>query len=353
MKKESLKIGVNLGGWISQYKEFDRHHFDTFITKDDIRQIADWGFDHIRLPIDYPIFEDDANSGIYHESGFAYLDRCLAWCQDNGLRVIFDIHKAPGYSFTNTLEAEMTEVNTLFTEPSMQQRFVNLWGTLTRRYLDQAEDVLAFELLNEMVLPDSSPWNNLAQQIINHIREIDAHRLIIIGGNNYNAVNELFNIQINPDPNLLHTFHFYEPLVVTHQKAFWVVEMKQFNKNVNYPGEVPELAHFLKKHHPIHIPRYEKSFARQLDRQFLVDMLKPAKQFMEQEDKSLYCGEFGVIDQAPMQTRINWAQDFIDILNEYKIGYAYWCYKKMDFGLVDKNGNLINEELLKVVTQQR
>jgi endoglucanase len=246
----------------------------------------------------------------------------------------------------------MTEVNTLFTEPSMQQRFINLWKALTHRYFGQAEDVLAFELLNEMVLPDSSPWNNLAQQIINHIREIDPHRLIIIGGNNYNAVNELSNIQINPDSNLLHTFHFYEPLVVTHQKAYWVVEMEQFNYTANYPGEVPELAQFLKTHHPIHIPRYENSFARQLDRQFLVDMLKPAKQFMEQEDKSLYCGEFGVIDLAPMQTRINWTRDFIDVLNEYKIGYAYWCYKKMDFGLVDQNGNLINEELLKVVTQQ-
>ena len=162
MQNNILKIGVNLGGWISQYKEFDHHHFDTFITKRRYCRIADWGFDHIRLPIDYPIFEDDANPGIYHEFGFAYLDRCLAWCQDNGLRVIFDIHKAPGYSFTNTLEAEMTEVNTLFTNPSTQQRFVNLWVALTRRYFDQAEDVLAFELLNEMVLPESSPWNQFS-----------------------------------------------------------------------------------------------------------------------------------------------------------------------------------------------
>jgi aryl-phospho-beta-D-glucosidase BglC (GH1 family) len=49
---ESLKIGINLGGWISQYKYFDPRHFDTFITKEDIRRISDWGFDHIRLPID-------------------------------------------------------------------------------------------------------------------------------------------------------------------------------------------------------------------------------------------------------------------------------------------------------------
>ncbi|MEJ2571853.1 MAG: cellulase family glycosylhydrolase [Anaerolineales bacterium] len=353
MNKESLKIGVNLGGWISQYKEFDRHHFDTFITEDDIHQIADWGFDHIRLPIDYPILEDDSTPAVYHESGFAYLDHCLAWCQDNGLRVVFDIHKAPGYSFTNTLEAEMTAVNTLFTEPSMQQRFVNLWGAITRRYIHQAEDFLAFELLNEIVLPESSPWNTLAQQTVNHIREEDPHRLIIVGGNNYNAITELTNIQLNPDPYLLHTFHFYEPLVVTHQKAPWVIEMEQFNKTVNYPGEAPGLAQFLEAQHPIQMPRYQQSFGRRLDKQLLEDMLQPAQQFMQQTDEILYCGEFGVINRAPMQTRINWNRDFIDILNENRIGYAYWSYKEMDFGLVDKNSDLINEELLRVITQQR
>lgn len=352
MQKDTLRIGVNLGGWISQYKEFDRHHFDTFITEDDIRQIADWGFDHIRLPIDYPILEDDGNPGAYLESGFAYLDHCLAWCQDNGLGLVFDMHKAPGYSFTNTLEDEMTPANTLFTEPSMQKRFVNLWGALTRRYKDHAEDILAFELLNEMVLPESSPWNRLAQQIIDHIREIDTQRLIIVGGINYNAVDELANIQLTADPNLLYTFHFYEPVVVTHQKAPWVIELEQFNQSTNYPGEATGLADFIKARYPVHIPRYEKSFDRRLDRQFLSDMLLSAEQFMQQKQESLYCGEFGVIDRAPMQTRINWTRDLIDILKDLRIGYAYWSYKQMDFGLVDKDGNIVNDELLRVVGQQ-
>jgi endoglucanase len=352
MKKESLKIGVNIGGWISQYEKFDHHHFETFITEDDIRRISDWGFDHIRLPIDYPVLEVDTISDVYPDSGFAYLDRCLTWCQNQGIKVIFDIHKAPGYSFTNTLEAEMTEENTLFTQPSIQQRFTNIWGTLARRYVDTAEDILAFELLNEIVLSDSLPWNKLAQQIINHVREIDSERLIIIGGNNYNAVNELTNIRVDPDPHLLYTFHFYEPLVVTHQKAPWVVEMEEFNQTAYYPGEVRGLAHFIRSKYPKHISRYENSFDRRLDRQFLLDMLRPAKQFMQQKKEALYCGEFGVIDRAPIQTQINWMRDLIDVLNELKIGYAYWSYKQMNFGLVDEKGNCISDELLRIVTQK-
>ena len=50
MKKlEGYMAGVNLGGWLSQYLEGNlqrdpEHHFDRFITKEDIDRIADFGF---------------------------------------------------------------------------------------------------------------------------------------------------------------------------------------------------------------------------------------------------------------------------------------------------------------------
>jgi endoglucanase len=350
MKKESLNIGVNLGGWISQYKKFDRRHFDTFIGEGDIRRISDWGFDHVRLPIDYEVLEDGAGPDVYPDSGFAYLDRCLAWCQAAGIRVIFDVHRAPGYSFTNTLEAEKTEENTLFSDPSCRDRFLHLWEALARRYAGAAEDALAFELLNEIVLTDGSAWNETAQQAIRRIREIEPERLMIIGGNNYGAVNELINIRVNPDPNLLFTFHFYEPMAVTHQRAYWVAEMEKYGRAVSYPGDAADLSEFIAANYPEHMNRYKNSFGRKLNRDFLSEMVKPALQFKAETGEALYCGEFGVIDRAPVQTRINWTRDFIDVLNEGKIGYAYWTYKEMDFGLVDKDGRVVNEEIVRVVT---
>jgi len=352
MKKDSLKIGINLGRWISQYKLFDRRHFESFIGADDIRRISDWGFDHIRLPVDYKVLEGDAGPDVYPDSGFVYLDRCLSWCQDAGMRVIFDVHRAPGYSFTNTLEAERTEENTLFSDPSCRARFIHLWEVLARRYAGAAEDVLAFELLNEIVLADGSAWNETAQQTVRRIREIEPERLIIIGGNNYGAVDELVNIRVNPDSNLLYTFHFYEPLAVTHQKAYWVVEMEKYGRTISYPGEVGDLAEFIAAEYPEHINRYKNSFGRKLNRDFLSEMLEPARQFIADRGEPVYCGEFGVIDRAPGQTRINWTRDYIDVLNELKIGYAYWTYKQMDFGLVDRNGEVLNEEIVRVITRK-
>jgi len=68
MNKKALQVGINLGGWISQYPALDHQHFKTFITADDIKRITDWGMDHIRLPVDYPVLEDDDQPGIYKDS---------------------------------------------------------------------------------------------------------------------------------------------------------------------------------------------------------------------------------------------------------------------------------------------
>jgi endoglucanase len=349
MKKNIFQYGVNLGGWISQYRAFDQNHFDTFISESDIKQIAAWGLDHVRLPVDYPVLESDDAPGVYRAAGFEILDRCLGWCRAHGLRLILDLHRAPGYSFTNTLESEKTEENTLFTNPAMQGRFIALWEEITRRYLGQAEDELAFELLNEMALPDSAPWNALAQKTIDRIRAIDPKRLIIVGGNNYNTVGELQNIHLQPDENLLYTFHFYEPMLVTHQKADWVEGMPEYNTLVDYPGIAPGLAEFLGAY-PIHKAKYGQFVDVHMDQNLLREMLKPAIEFITQTGNSLYCGEFGVIDQAPILTCINWTRDFIELLREFGIGYGYWSYKEMDFGLVDKNGMIISQELIDIIS---
>ena len=69
--------GINLGGWLSQYKEFSKEHFDTFIIEKDIKIIAEAGFDHVRVPFDYPLIEKDENPGNYLEDGLKYIDDCL------------------------------------------------------------------------------------------------------------------------------------------------------------------------------------------------------------------------------------------------------------------------------------
>lgn len=340
--QNACQVGVNLGGWLSQYRALDHDHFKTFITADDIQQIAGWGMDHVRLPLDYPVIEDDAQPGVYKEDGFAYLDRCLEWCTAAGLKVVLDLHQAPGYKF------DALDRVALFSDEALRARFVNLWKALAERYKGEG-DYLYLELLNEMVLPDSAPWNSLAAQAISAIRAIDPRRVIVLGGNHYNAPDQLKELRRPVDKNILYTFHCYDPLVFTHQKAPWVPETFEYDTAIDYPGECSGLADFL-THHPEHSGRLQSAVGVWLDRTVLAAALQPAIDFAKATGETIYCGEFGVIDRAPRAASRNWHRDFISLLRENQIGRACWSYKQMDFGLVDAKSRVVDPELVKIVS---
>jgi hypothetical protein len=344
MKKSSLQKGINLGGWLSQFKHDDHNHFRTFIQEDDIKRIAEWGFDHIRLPVDYPILENDSHPGKYLESGFDYVFTCFDWCKNADLRVILDLHKAPGYAFDNQ-QANQLEQNT-----EMQIRFINLWSAITKEFISIDHDLLAFELLNEINFESSEIWNEIIEKTLQTIRPLDSDRLILIGGNYYSSVDYLSNIRIFNDKKILYKFHFFLPLSVTHQKAYWLKGLYEFNRQVDYPGTASGLKPFLENN-----PEYQKRLAEDadiyFDRSYLLQRLKPAIDFAKKIGQPIHCGEFGVIDRAPRKTRENWTRDIVSLFKEYKIGYAYWSYKAMDFGLVDYAGNVINQELINILVR--
>jgi hypothetical protein len=215
---------------------------------------------------------------------------------------------------------------------------------------------LAFELLNEIVLPDSAPWNQLVRRAVQRIRLSNPQHLIVVGGNRYNSASELSNLEVLEDPRILYTFHFYNPHIFTHQKAYWMPALKVFNQTVEYPGDVPNLADFMRSAAAAQLPNAELSFLEQfiglhLDRATLQTALQPALDFRRRSGQSLYCGEFGVIDQAPFESSLRWHRDLVGLLNEAGIGHAVWSYKQMDFGLVDAEGKVNHQDLIETVSK--
>lgn len=339
---KGFTAGVNLGGWISQFSSLSKEHFDTFIVEDDIKQIASWGMDHVRLPIDYMVIEDDKEPFVYKEEGFAYVDQCIKWCEKHNLNIILDLHRAAGYSFNSLSE------NQLFEDETLQKRFVSLWQAFAKRYKEYGGG-LVFELLNEIVEPNSDRWNKLSKKAVEGIREIDKDRLIIIGGNHYNSVNTLHELQVIDDENLVYTFHFYEPHILTHQKASWEPLLKDLEFKVPYPAGPDLYEKYQSKSENF---RRTYTLDKTVDKDYLRKYLQPALDFAKERDVAIYCGEFGVIDHADMESNINWHNDLIDLLIEHNIGRAVWTYKLMSFPMVDKNSKVRNEELIKVISKK-
>lgn len=73
-------------------------HWNSWITQDDIRQIAALGLNTIRIPVGYWMREDIVyrDSEWFPEGGLTYLQRVCNWAADLGLYIIIDFHGAPG-----------------------------------------------------------------------------------------------------------------------------------------------------------------------------------------------------------------------------------------------------------------
>ena len=343
--------GINLGGWLSQYecvdpapstKEERSEHFKTFITEENIRQIASWGLDHIRLPIDSCVLESDENPYVLRVEAFFYLDQCADWCEKYGLNMIIDLHHAQG-NVWGMMDAPMP----LLIEEVYQRRFINIWEQMARHFQKRDSPCIMFELLNEVSDGSGYLWDALCERTVAAIRKIDRSRFIMIGSNGQNSVFLLKELALLEDQNVFYNFHFYDPQVFTHQKAHFSQEMKEFNQTVAYPGDISSFVPFLLKNRQ-YLPKYSR-VATEItnDRALMGKLLKDAIDFVTYSGRELYCGEFGAISNAPVDSAARWLKDCIRIFDRNHIGHAIWNYKELDFGFVDKENEIVSIDLVR------
>lgn len=340
---EQYRNGINLGGWLSQFSATRKLHFETFIQEQDIRQIAQWGADHVRLPVDSNVLEMQSAPYGSNEAGLAYVDRCLQWCEKYHLSVLLDLHHVQGHIY-----GEMDKPVPLFTEPTLRARFLKIWANLTQRYKGIGKN-LAFELLNEISDASRYQWNQLCADAVKKIHQIDSRRIILIGSNEANSIFTLNQLAFSDEPNLVYNFHFYDPMLFTHQKAHFSQDLRDFNATVHYPGEMKGFPTYLATHRQYISKFYRTAWEETNDKALMQKYLTNAENFIRFTGRELYCGEFGVIKGAPEEDAVQWITDLTASLDTLHIGHAYWSYKEMDFGIVDEFSQVVRPQMLKVL----
>jgi aryl-phospho-beta-D-glucosidase BglC (GH1 family) len=95
-KWKGFQKGVNLGGWLSQCS-MKKEHLEFFIGESDIRKISEWGCDHVRLPFDYEILQDE--DGNLKPDAFLYIDRRATFFPREQSKIIFFTTKKLSCSF--------------------------------------------------------------------------------------------------------------------------------------------------------------------------------------------------------------------------------------------------------------
>jgi len=322
-----INRGTNISHWLSQStaRGADRR---AWFTRDDVDRIAGWGFDHIRLPID----EEQmwADNGTRLAEAFELLGNAVDWCAAAGLRVVVDLHILRSHYFNDG------DVPKLFVEPSARNGFVKLWSDLSDFLGARSNDLVAYELLNEPVAPDSGAWNDTWGAAFDALRALEPERTIVLGSNRFNQYQTFPELDVPEDPNLVLTFHYYNPMFITHYTAKWWRDGGSYAGPIRYPGRpIPDSQH-------IAIERLKdeglEAENRNFDREVMKTDMSIPRRVADETDHRLYCGEFGCYEQTPDDIREAWYRDIASVFRELEIGLANWDYKG-SFGLVDRNGN--------------
>lgn len=296
--------GVDLGGWFSQC-DYSDDTFNNFITEKDIETIASWKLDHVRIPVDYNVLENE--DGTYSEKGFTLIGNAVNMCIKHGLNAVIDLHKTAGFSF----DRDEHETG-FFDNAKYQERFYKLWEEIAKRFGKYAPKV-AFELLNEVTDKDFMPaWNRISQECVRRIRKYAPDVVILIGGYWNNSVNAVKDIAPPADDKIVFNFHCYDPLYFTHQGATWIYN-DDFDVNKRMSFEESDAAQ----------PGYFE------------ELFGEAVEYAKKHNTVLYCGEYGIIDRVGAEDTIKWYKAINSVFEKYNIGRAAWNYKKMDFGISD------------------
>jgi len=315
--------GFNLLDYFTADLPGNKDHERT--TEDDLKWMADWGFNFVRIPMAYPRYLSfDRSRPITKEETYKMdpkvleeIDKLVYMIHKQGLHVSLNLHRGPGFC----INAGFNEPFNLWNDKEAQDSFFFHWGMWAERYKGISSEKLSFDLLNEPCYKEDmndqfskssavpgETYRKVAMGAVKAIRAANPDRLIIADGNSggSNVTPELIDL------NIAQSCRGYYPHYISHYQAPWVWKDPSQAPKPVWPGIMD---------------------GKQFGRATLEEFYKP---WIELTGKGVgvHCGECGCWRNTPHEVFLAWFGDVIDILTKGDIGYALWNFRG-DFGILD------------------
>lgn len=154
----------------------------SYITARDFELIKSFGFNVVRLPVDYRMIETD--DGKPRSEGYKWIDHLIELAEAAEVYVILDLHGAPGGQSIHD-HTGLSGQNKIWGNAARQQQTVNLWQRLAERYKD-CHTIAAYDLMNEpysdMRSDVSAELADLMPRIAKVIRETGDNHILFFPG---------------------------------------------------------------------------------------------------------------------------------------------------------------------------
>ena len=313
-----LTHGVNLSHWFSQSHlvngTYPHDWLRTYDGPADFKLLAQAGFRHVRFPVEMEMFLDEQKPGELNAAYLADFDSAMDQILGAGLAVIVDWH------------AREDTKDRLRTDDHLADAAVSLWGAMARHLAGRDPARVFLEIMNEPAGGMSQErWIALQDRMLATIRAQAPRHTIIYAGHKWSGLDELLLLKPVADPNVVYDFHFYEPMVFTHQTAPWPGMGLEPIKGLRYPMESANRQAALEQVGSGKGRKYLLEYTA--DRAWLAHRLQAAADWAARYGVAITCNEFGVYRPvAPAADRTAWLRDTRLELEARQIGWTMWDY---------------------------
>lgn len=325
-----FKRGVNLTNWF-QTNGAGKIQFAKY-TKTDFANIRSLGCDIIRLPINLFSMTGGKPEYILDPIFLNYLDQAIDWSEELGLNLMIDNHSRDDIASKN---------------PDLEAILIKVWEQLAARYKNRSGLIL-FEIMNEPNGLSTEVWGKIQQSAINAIRKSDTRHTIVVGPSSYNTYNELSKLPAYTDPNLLYTFHFYDPFLFTHQGSTWANPALASLSEVPFPYSSETMPSRPAELAGTWVNSTYTNYPKDGNVTKIKQLIDIATNFGTERRVKIFCGEFGVYQKSSKDAdRVYWYGEVRKYLEEKGIPWTIWDYHG-GFGLFLKGSEGLFEKDLNI-----
>lgn len=304
------------------------------LTADDLKALAQAGFDHVRLPVDPMKLGWQAATGAAGAFGRQpLLDEVVHRIIDAGLNLILDFHPDG---------ASLGFLRTAGGEPA----WVEAWGAWAGRYAAIPSDRLVFELMNEpsrVYGTDRGAWTRAQARAVERIRKSAPANWIMTTGT-YDPLNYVRSLEPPADRRIVATAHCYWPYELTHMGASWddaVTTGRRDVRNLRYPANLtaPDAPHVAPGGDPERVGRLVREYlAAGWDIEKIRPHIEDTAKWSHERGIPVHFTEFGVLRlYADPDSRLRWLSDVRSLLESYGIGWSLWDLS-CTFGIIELDG---------------
>lgn len=275
----------------------------------DFELTREWGFDFLRIPMDYRFWGSQKDYFEIREDALAEIDRVVDLGLNHGIHINLNFHRAPGYCVNDPKEPTV-----LWEDNAAMDACEKHWSHFAARYRDVPGDRVSFNLLNEPGERVSAEvYERFCRRMIAAILREDADRLIVVDGLRWGQ-RPVWGLW---DEAVVQSGRGYGPFGLTHYKASWIQGSENWSVPT-WPGDGWDVG--------------------RLEREYV----EPWKAYRTHRG-AVHIGEFGCFNRTPHPVALSWMRDLLALWKREGWGWALWNLRG-GFGVADSDRDDVEYE---------